>query len=51
MIWSTVLVLSALALWVWFITMASVLTGPIGALIASAGPFVVGTLLYLDFRR
>jgi hypothetical protein len=45
------LLMLALALWAWFIAMAEAIAGYIGALIALAGPIVVGYLLWYEFWR
>lgn len=51
MMWLAVLLLIGASLWAWFIAMAETLTGPVGALIATAGPLVVGLLLYKELRK
>jgi hypothetical protein len=50
MLYTGVLLALAFGLFTWFVTMAGILAGPIGALVAFWGPPAVGLLIYKDIK-
>ena len=50
MLYTAVLLILAAGLYGWFIAMANILTGPIGALVAFWGPLLVGLLIYKEVK-